>query len=140
MGITYPPEMLPSPGEGQEADVIVDGKIIYSTGGTAVTETTPNDEKPKLSAFELAANTFIQNATSMYVNGLRSSIPQAPLPGLMVKAASALGVAFGQVFSLGALGDIFPLRKACIDAFAAGIKSVKIEAPQPMPGQPKLNS
>ena len=27
--ITYPHEMLPSPTEGEEADVIVDGKIIY---------------------------------------------------------------------------------------------------------------
>jgi hypothetical protein len=30
--ITYPPEMLPSPDEDNDAEVIVDGKVIWSTG------------------------------------------------------------------------------------------------------------
>lgn len=31
MSITYPPEMLPSPDEGSEADIIVNGKLYYKT-------------------------------------------------------------------------------------------------------------
>lgn len=30
--VTFPPEMLPAPDEGQEAEVIVDGKVIWRTG------------------------------------------------------------------------------------------------------------
>ncbi len=92
---------------------------------------------PKVSAFEAAANSFIQNATAMYVNGLRSSIPSAPVANLMVKACSCFGVMVGQIFSIGALGDIFPLRQACIEAFGKGVKSVKIEMPS---DPPRLNS
>lgn len=105
-----------------------------------MTDTPVNDTKPdpKVSAFELQANMFIQNATSMYVNGLRSSIPQAPLANLMVKACSALGVAIGQVFSIGALGDIFQLRQACVEAFSKGVRSVKIDPPAQ--GSPRLDS
>lgn len=98
---------------------------------TETTET-PKPEDPKVSAFEAAANTFIQNATAMYVNGLRASIPQAPVAGLMVKACSCFGVMVGQVFSLGALGDLMPLREACIEAFRKGVKSVKMELPPEM--------
>lgn len=34
MIVTYPPEMLPSPDEGQEAEVIVDGVVVYRTDAT----------------------------------------------------------------------------------------------------------
>ena len=101
------------------------------------------NDNPQISAFEQQANIFIQNAAAMLVNGLRASIPQAPIPFLMVKLSSALGVAMGNVMSIGALGDILPMRKACIDAFSEGMRSVKTQPP-PAPRElladkPKLN-
>lgn len=97
-------------------------------------------EQPKVSAFEMEANKFIQNAVAMLVNGVRSSMPSAPTANLMVKLCSAFGVGVGNVLSIGALGDIFPLRNACVDAFREGMKSVKI-MPPPAGGHPiKLDS
>lgn len=97
--------------------------------------------EPKISAFEHAANTFIQSAVSMLMNGLRSSLPQVPIAHLMVKTCSALGVSVGTVFSVGALGDIFPLRNECVKAFSEGVKSVKIQpAALPVGQKPMLNS
>lgn len=88
---------------------------------------TTKTESPKVSALEIEANRFIQNAVAMLVNGLRSSMPQAPITNLMVKLCSAFGVAVGNVLSVGALGDIFPMRHACVEAFREGVKSVKIQ-------------
>lgn len=101
---------------------------------------TETKAEPKISAFELEANKFIQSATSMLVNGLRSSIPQVPIAHLMVKMCSALGVSVGTVLSVGALGDIFPLRNACVEAFREGVKSVKILPPPGEAPKPALNS
>lgn len=98
-----------------------------------MTEPKPETEQPKISPFEMEANRFIQHATSMYVNGLRASLPQAPVANLIVKTCSAFGVAVGTVLSIGALGDIFPMRQACVEAFSKGVKSVKIEPSKPDP-------
>lgn len=89
-----------------------------------------NNDAPKISPFELQANQFINNATAMLVNGVRSSIPQAPIANLLVKMCSSFGVAVGNVLSIGVLADILPIRKACMDAFTEGVRSVKIEAPK----------
>lgn len=100
---------------------------------------TEKNDAPKISPFEAAANAFIQNAVACTVNGLRTSIPAAPLANLMIKTCSAFGVCIGQIFSIGALGDIFPLRAECIKAFSEGVKSVKIQPPEQAPPV-RLNS
>lgn len=99
------------------------------------------NDTPKVSAEEEAANTFIYTVMVNAVHGLRLSIPRMPVPNMAIKVCSALGSIMGQTLSIGALGDILPLRAACIEAFTKGVRAAKIQPPPGIesPAQ-KLNS
>lgn len=83
----------------------------------------------EISPQEQEFNKYIWAAVSVMVNGLRASIPQAPVPMLMVKMCGALGECVGMVISAGAIGDVLRVRSACVKAFSEGIREAKLQPP-----------
>lgn len=90
----------------------------------------------EISPQEQEFNKYIWAAVSVMVNGLRASIPQAPVPMLMVKMCGALGECVGMVMSAGAIGDVLQARTACAKAFSEGIRAAKMQPP----AMPKMDS
>ena len=81
---------------------------------------------------------FCWPACCVMVNGARLALV-APgrfdIGSVLVKVAGMTGRALGYTLSMGSLGDILQMRKACIDEFCKELRGVKIEPPPPLPGE-----
>lgn len=112
-----------------------------STKPEAIQLKNSKDQQRMLSPQEAKAimlEQFVWPVASSAVNGVRLALI---VPGgfdigsVMVKMAGLFGRAIGYTLSIGALGDVLPLRGECIKAFGEELRKVKIQPPPALPGE-----